>query len=255
LTGTAFEGRELPARQKPERRTVHIAEKPRDAIAYHKQLAGDWERRYRKRSFRARQAVLLECLRGHDIEGRAWLDAGCGTGTLSRWLAERGCEVLGVDAAAEMIQRAVQLAEVGNTSRLGFEQVESVARLPLPGRSRDGILCSSVLEYLVEPEKCLAEFARVLRPGGLLLVSVPNRNSIVRRTQLTCHRLGERVGRSWFEFLDYSRNQYSTDEFEQELGGHGFCTERIVSFGGPLPQWVQRLRYWGPLLMFVARRS
>ena len=77
-----------------------------DAVAYHASLAGEWERRYRKRSFQMRQTVLLKCLHGWDLAGTVWLDAGCGTGTLARWLATRGCSVLGVDAASEMVAAA-----------------------------------------------------------------------------------------------------------------------------------------------------
>ncbi len=226
------------------------------AIAYHGQLASDWEQRYRKRSFKARQAVLVECLQARDLTGGSWLDAGCGTGTLSRLLAARGCSVLGVDAAKEMVEAADQLAQGGDRSvQLKFQLVETIARLPLVSNSCDGILCSSVLEYVPDVDACLKEFARVLRPGGLLLVSVPNQHSIVRRAQAGCHRLGKWLGQNWITFLDYSRNQYSANQFGRTLAAHGFCSEKIVAFGSPLPKWAQRSRYGGSLLMFVARRT
>jgi 2-polyprenyl-3-methyl-5-hydroxy-6-metoxy-1,4-benzoquinol methylase len=226
-----------------------------EAVAYHGQLAKDWERRYRKRSFKARQAVLAECLQGRDLVGASWLDAGCGTGTLSRWLAERGCKVLGVDAAAEMAETASLLAQGEKFINLSFERVETIAHLPVSSNSRDGILCSSVLEYVSEVDACLKEFARVLRPGGLLLVSVPNRYSIVRLTQAASYRMSKWLGQSWVAFMNYSRNQYSADEFGRKLATSGFCSERVVAFGSPLPTWVQRSRYGGSLLMFVARRT
>lgn len=229
---------------------------PLAAVAYHGQLASDWEQHYQKRSFKARQTVLVECLQARDLEGSSWLDAGCGTGTLSRLLAERGCRVLGVDAAKEMVEAAGQLAQGGDRSgQLKFERVETIARLPLVSNSYDGVLCSSVLEYVSDVDACLKEFARVLRPGGLLLVSVPNRHSMVRRTQAGCHRLGKWLGQSWVAFLDYSRNQYSASQFERKLAACGFCSEKVVAFGSPLPKWAQRNRYGGSLLMFVARRT
>ncbi len=231
-------------------------EDPLEAVAYHRQLAKGWEQRYRRRSFKARQAVLAECLEARDLAGGSWLDAGCGTGTLSRMLAERGCRVLGVDAAIEMVEAAGRLAHRGDRSlQLKFERVETIVRLPLAGNSCDGVLCSSVLEYVSDVDACLKEFARVLRPGGLLLVSVPNRHSIVRLTQAGCHRLGKWVGQSWVAFMDYSRNQYSTNQFEHRLAACGFCSEEVVAFGSPLPNWAQRSRYGGSLLMFVARRT
>jgi ubiquinone/menaquinone biosynthesis C-methylase UbiE len=233
-----------------------VDREPLAAVAYHGQLAGGWEQRYRKRSFKARQAVLVECLEAHDLASGQWLDAGCGTGTLSRLLAERGCRVLGVDAAIEMVESASQLAQEADRSvQLKFERVETIAQLPLASNSCDGVLCSSVLEYVSDVDACLKEFARVLRPGGLLLVSVPNRHSIVRLTQAGCHRLGRLLGQSWLAFLDYSRNQFSAHQFEHRLAAYGFRSEKVVAFGSPLPKWAQRRQLGGSLLMFVARKT
>jgi 2-polyprenyl-3-methyl-5-hydroxy-6-metoxy-1,4-benzoquinol methylase len=227
-----------------------------DAVTYHASLANGWEHRCRKHSFQMRQTVLLKSLQGRNLAGTLWLDAGCGTGTLARWLATRGCSVLGVDAASEMVTAANQSAQAHhNSDRLSFVRITTIARLALDDRSLDGILCSSVLEYVPDPSACLTEFARVLKPGGLLLVSVPNRNSVVRRMQLACHRLGSLLGQSWCKFLDYSRHQYSMPEFERLLAQAGFSDERLVPFGSPLPGLAQRSRHWAPLLMFVAQKA
>lgn len=226
-----------------------------DAIQYHDRLAIDWDQRYQKASFRTRLVALAECLDDKDLSRMKWLDAGCGTGTLSRWLAERGSAVVGVDAAPNMIASAVALAnsEV-SPGTLRFKHVETIARLPLDSHSADGVLCSSVLEYVPDPEACLTEFARVLRPRGILVVSVPSAHSVVRRAQVRCRRLGRLFGKDWVPYLSYSKNQYSHPEFERMLKTHDFCLERTLSFGGPLPRWLQRTYACGPLLMFAARK-
>jgi 2-polyprenyl-6-hydroxyphenyl methylase/3-demethylubiquinone-9 3-methyltransferase len=227
-----------------------------DAVAYHSSLARRWEQRYRKPSFQMRETVLLRSLQGWNLAGSLWLDAGCGTGALSRWLAARGCGVLGVDASQEMVSAANQLAQLQNyAERLDFVQITSVAHLALDDGAVDGVLCSSVLEYVPDPSACLAEFARVLKPGGLLVVSVPNRNSLVRRMQLACHYFGGQLGQSWCKFLDYSRHQYSSREFAWLLARSGFAGRKLVPFGGPLAGLAQRSRRWAPLLMFVAQKS
>jgi len=225
-------------------------------VAFHAELAADWEQRYRKRSFRARQIVLAECLHGLDLAGSSWLDAGCGTGTLSRWLAERGCHVLGVDAASSMIVAATQLAQTSaHLDTLKFARVETIGRLPLEDDSMDGVLCSSVLEYVDDPRVCLAELARVLKKGGLLLASVPNRDSVIRRAQVACHGLGARIGQEWLPFVRHSRHEYSVEEFTRLLSESGFVAEKVFAFGSPLPRRVQRLRRGGSLLMFMARKT
>lgn len=226
------------------------------AVGYHGSLAGGWEQRYQKRSFQARIGVLAECLNGHDLTGTTWVDAGCGSGTLSRWLAERGCNVLGFDAASGMVQQAAQLtAREKGRHRLRFEQVETILRLPLDSGSMDGVLCSSVLEYLPGPVDGLKEFARVLRAGGVLLVSVPNRLSLVRRAQVSAHHIGRALGRSWQEFIRYSINEYGAGEFARTLAACGFATEKVLVFGSPLPRWLQRRHLGGSLLMFAARKG
>ncbi len=226
-----------------------------DAITYHDQLAGTWEQRYQKPSFKARLAVVSECLQGRDLSGTEWLDAGCGTGTLSRWLADQSCTVLGVDAAPSMINAAVTLASsAADCGPLRFQLVETIARLPLNSHSADGVLCSSVLEYVPDPEACLTEFARVLRPGGILLVSLPNAGSLIRRSQIGYNRLGQFFGRNWVVYLSHSKNQYSSSQFERVLLNRGFGLDRALPFGGPLPRWMQRVQTLGPLLMFRARK-
>src|SRR5580700_9292587 len=78
----------------------------KDAVDYHRKLAVGWEERYTKPAFRARLRAFEECLAGYDLHGQHWLDAGCGSGTMARYLVEAGARVLGVDAAEEMIAMA-----------------------------------------------------------------------------------------------------------------------------------------------------
>jgi ubiquinone/menaquinone biosynthesis C-methylase UbiE len=225
------------------------------AVAYYASLASDWERRYQKTAFRSREAVLSKCLRERELAGSTWLDVGCGTGTLARWLAARGCRVFAVDAAPQMLAAAAQFAySSGFCNHLRFAKIDDVARLPSPDNSSDGVLCSSVLEYVLDPCTCLKEFFRVLKPGGLLLVSVPNRNSIVRRAQVACHRMASLVGTECMKFMAYSRQQFSVSEFECLLRQTGFSLQKMLPLGSPFPALAQRSCLWGPLLMFVAQK-
>jgi 2-polyprenyl-3-methyl-5-hydroxy-6-metoxy-1,4-benzoquinol methylase len=243
---------------------------PDDVVAYHGKLAADWEERYQKPSFQARLGVLEECLQGRSLTGTQWLDAGCGTGTLSRFLAEKGCSVVGLDAAPRMIELAraqgkrhafsermrfeVLGTEAIGTGFTGTGSTGTIEQLPNAAASLDGVLCSSVLEYVPNVENCLMEFARVLKPGGLLLISVPNSQSVVRRAQVSVHHWGRRVGKRWLAFIEYSRNEYSADRFETLLRSHSFEVQRLIVFGSPIPRWLQRWRVGGSLLMFLAVR-
>jgi len=228
----------------------------KDAVAYHRDLAVGWEQRYEKPAFRARLRAFEECLAGRDLQGQHWLDAGCGSGTMARYLTARGASVLGVDAAEEMIAVAREFAGRDVTGgQLRFEHVATIVHLPVADQSLDGILCSSVLEYVPDPAACLAEFARVLRPGGLLVVSVANRNSVVRWAQIATHRLGRLLRQRWCAFLEYSHNEYAAADFRALLKLHGFTTLNLIPFGSPIPHWLQRRKFGGSLLAFCAVRE
>jgi ubiquinone/menaquinone biosynthesis C-methylase UbiE len=98
-------------------------------------------------------------------DGARLLDLGCGTGHQMAELRERGFEVTGVDGSDEMLKHAR-----ANNPDAELHQAD-VDDLPLPDASFDYLLCIEVLRYLPEPERCVAEMARVLRPGGVALAT------------------------------------------------------------------------------------
>lgn len=96
------------------------------------------------------------------------LEVGCGTGHFSRWLRERGWQVVGLDLSAPM------LAEARRRSDLPLVQGDALA-LPFPNASFEVVALITTLEFLPSPEKALAEAWRVARRG--LLLGVLNRLS------------------------------------------------------------------------------
>jgi SAM-dependent methyltransferase len=209
-----------------------------DAVQFHSKIASGWESNYASDVFSVRMKVLDELLAGHDLTGQNWLDAGCGTGTLARFLAElKGCKVLGVDASEEMISRC---APAPNTE---FRQIRDICETGLPDGACDGVLCSSTLEYVPDPLAALRELRRVLRPNGLLLVSVPNAHLIARWPVLAIYWLTKYFGRRrWFEYLDHSKHCFSKARFRALLGSCGFRTDSMRTWGGSMdrPQFWER---------------
>jgi ubiquinone/menaquinone biosynthesis C-methylase UbiE len=97
---------------------------------------------------------------------RRVLDVGCGTGFLALRFAELGHDVAGVDLAPLMIEQAR-----ANAARSGLELDLAVAdgsSLPFPDASFDVVVARHVIWNLPDPDRGVAEWQRVLRPGGLL---------------------------------------------------------------------------------------
>lgn len=113
----------------------------------------------------------LARLREEQGQGLDVLDLGCGNGSaLTRFLAARGDRVLGIDTHAPSIDYARR--EFG-AEGLTFRQIDCEALLAEALRF-DAIICADVLEHLPDPEAALGCVERLLRPGGRLVVTIPN---------------------------------------------------------------------------------
>ena len=93
------------------------------------------------------------------------LDAACGTGRHSEYLAGRGHRIIGVDRSPEMLQRARRKVPAAD-----FREGDLEA-LPLEAESVDVVVCALALVHLPHVEGAIREFARVVRPGGRVIIS------------------------------------------------------------------------------------
>jgi SAM-dependent methyltransferase len=121
---------------------------------------------------RFNQVIYEEALTGHVRPGTVWLDAGCGRRILPPWRgdAERalvstcklalGCDL---DTPAMRVHRTLRRLVASD-----------LAHLPFGSETIDLITCNMVVEHLDDPTAVFAELARVLRPGGRILVHTPN---------------------------------------------------------------------------------
>ena len=103
-----------------------------------------------------------------------YLDAGCGTGDFLPDLVERGGEVYGLDFADEMIERSQRkVLEAGCADRVTFA-VGDVYNLPYEPNYFDAIIGVGLIEYLSTPDRAFQEAYRVMKPGGIMIITVPN---------------------------------------------------------------------------------
>lgn len=109
--------------------------------------------------------AVLELL--GDVRGQRVLDAACGPGAHAQALQERGAVVTGCDRSAPELAIARDRLRPGTR----LDQVDLTKGLPYAGAEFDAVLCALALHYLEDWSVPLAEFHRVLRPGGRLVVS------------------------------------------------------------------------------------
>ncbi|MEK7208980.1 MAG: class I SAM-dependent methyltransferase [Patescibacteria group bacterium] len=119
-------------------------------------------------AFRSRKKSLLRLLGAGT--GRV-LDVGCGPGVMTKEIAARGWEYYGVDLSPQMV--AVVRAKFANRAGINFA-VGAVEKLDFPDHYFDAIVAMGLVEYLADEDAAIRELRRVLKPRGVLIVSIPN---------------------------------------------------------------------------------
>jgi ubiquinone/menaquinone biosynthesis C-methylase UbiE len=161
--------------------------------------------------------------------GRA-LDIGTGPGQIVLKLARRlpGWELVGVDRAAKMIAQARASLASESSRESGSKHVRSPQtrvqfmvgdgnRLPFPGHSFDLVMCNSVLHHLAEPQKLLAEMARLAKPHGAILVRDLRRPSRIAFPLHVCWHGRHYSGRMYKLYCDSVRAAHTMNELENLL--------------------------------------
>jgi len=145
--------------------------------------------------------------------GARVLDVGCGRGVVLGPLADRGFEVHGVEISAEATRGADPRAEIRIAPRLADAGYDA--------EFFDTVIIWHVLEHLRDPRAVLEEAHRILRPGGRLIVAVPNLSSLQARW----------TGPAWFH-LDLPRHlhHFSLRSLEELIERTGFEVDSAHHF-------------------------
>ncbi|MEZ6016631.1 MAG: ubiquinone/menaquinone biosynthesis methyltransferase [Planctomycetota bacterium] len=193
-------------------------------------LSGGMDQRWRK----------LVARRLAPLAGKVAIDVACGTGDLGLELARAGARVIGVDFTFEMVARAPDKAR-RKGQRVTWVQGDAMG-LPLPDGVADAVTIAFGLRNVVDRGACLVELARVLRPGGTLIVlecGLP-RNRVfgaVYREYFTrvLPRLGGWISgdRSAYEYLPATVLAWpGPDELSREVAAAGFQDTQFLSLSG-----------------------
>ena len=164
------------------------------------------------------------------------LDVGCGPGIFSEELSRRGFGVQSVDFSPNMLQATRERA-VAQQWDARVTAADAVM-LPFRGGTFDLVMCIGLVAYVTELPVLLRELARVLRPGGSLVVQTSNTHALTTRVdalvRLVDRRVGGRIGRG--DRFGGLLRTYSSKQFRRALMSAGFQpqAQRFYDFRPPL---------------------
>jgi ubiquinone/menaquinone biosynthesis C-methylase UbiE len=170
-------------------------------------------------------ARIVELVR-QQLPCEAFLDAGCGDGRhLAALAPELPARRAGVDLSARILETARARVDAD------FRQA-SLESLPFEDGAFDLVLCSQVIEHVLDADRAIAELARVLRPGGTLVISTDNERNTVSRALNAPRTLAVRAlhlrgarGR-----VESPATPYTAQSFRALLERGGFAVERLETF-------------------------
>lgn len=226
-------------------------EKETTVIDHFDQRSSEWSALYAKPVFQQRLRLFAESIGELVPAPKSVLDFGCGSGVISCELARRGYNITGVDAAPGMVQSARD-----NASKLGISGIEFRVTDPvgseLPDAYYDAVICSSVLEYVAEERQLVENLIRTIKPGGTLLISVPNAHSLVGLIEDMLVSLKVR-SRGKTADVHFANKRYSTQDIADMFGGNGKREIKTTYFElplfGKLGEMMSQGKYFGVLAL------
>lgn len=184
------------------------------------------------------------------------VDIASGPGVMIPGLREKHCDITVTDAAPEMIVRTKE--EYGEAPDI-TAVVGDAYGLPFQNAEFDVAIAMGLIEYLDDEAKYLNETNRVLKPGGLAIITYPNRPAPFRAIGRLTLRIARLFGKKPTPG-NVTHREYTATGATKLMEAHGFKVEEIVYYNFklipfPFDMWLPQLTVWQSTLFELLDRT
>lgn len=139
-----------------------------DPMFFYERFADRFDAATNRYDVERRLSVVFDDLLAGGCGSKLILDAGCGTGRFSARARQEGAAVVSLDVGTRLLAETARKCDSALVAA-------SVCDLPFASGTFDIVISSEVIEHTPDPARAVREMSRVLRPGGRLALTVPNR--------------------------------------------------------------------------------
>lgn len=135
---------------------------------FYNEISKDWLNIMNVYEVNKRLDIVFKKILTQDITNKSFLDVGCGIGLFSEQAFKKGAKVTSLDVGAELMEEVKKRC-------VSKRVIGSVLELPFEDNTFDIVLATEVLEHTPNPKKGFLEILRVTKPGGIAIVTLPNK--------------------------------------------------------------------------------
>jgi ubiquinone biosynthesis O-methyltransferase len=179
-----------------------------------------------------------------EVRDRRILDVGCGDGDLAVHLAQRGAQVVGVDTSAAMIEAARQRASLEHVD-VDF-RIAPAQHLPFLPEQFDSVVAVTILCFVEDAVPVFSEMARILRPGGRLVIGELGKWS----SWAAARRI-----RAWLGSPLWRKGKFRTSEELRSLARQAGLTVETSQGAIYFPRWSWAARILAPYDPMLSRAT